>query len=88
VSCAAGGPGVAARLQPPRSIAATSRSPALPRRFGKCFAAPLHGRRSRPAAPLHFSDMSRLREIHQQVADEIMMAIARLEPCEDKVTFP
>jgi len=31
---------------------------------------------------------SRLKEIYQQVADEIMAAIAKLEPCEDKVTFP
>jgi 1-acyl-sn-glycerol-3-phosphate acyltransferase len=30
----------------------------------------------------------RLKEIYQQVADEIMAAIARLEPCEDKETFP
>jgi 1-acyl-sn-glycerol-3-phosphate acyltransferase len=30
----------------------------------------------------------RLKEIYQQVADEIMQAIARLEPCEDVGTFP
>jgi len=30
----------------------------------------------------------RLKEIYQEVADEIMAAIARLEPCEDKMTFP
>ena len=30
----------------------------------------------------------RLKEIYQQVAWEIMVAIAKLEPCEDKVTFP
>jgi 1-acyl-sn-glycerol-3-phosphate acyltransferase len=30
----------------------------------------------------------RLKEIYQQVADEIMAAIARLEPCVDKTTFP
>jgi 1-acyl-sn-glycerol-3-phosphate acyltransferase len=30
----------------------------------------------------------RLKEIYQQVADEIMHAIAALEPCEDKDTFP
>jgi len=30
----------------------------------------------------------RLKEIYQQVADEIMAAIAKLEPCEDKETFP
>ncbi len=30
----------------------------------------------------------RLKEIYQQVADEIMRAIASLEPCEDKTNFP
>jgi 1-acyl-sn-glycerol-3-phosphate acyltransferase len=30
----------------------------------------------------------RLKEIYQQVACEIMAAIAKLEPCEDKTTFP
>lgn len=31
---------------------------------------------------------ARLKEIYQQVADEIMVAIAKLEPCEDKERFP
>jgi 1-acyl-sn-glycerol-3-phosphate acyltransferase len=31
---------------------------------------------------------TRLKEIYQQVADEIMGAIAKLEPCEDKARFP
>lgn len=31
---------------------------------------------------------ARLKEIYQQVADEIMAAIAKLEPCEDRETFP
>jgi 1-acyl-sn-glycerol-3-phosphate acyltransferase len=31
---------------------------------------------------------ARLKEIYQQVANEIMVAIARLEPCEDKAAFP
>jgi 1-acyl-sn-glycerol-3-phosphate acyltransferase len=31
---------------------------------------------------------ARLKEIYQQVADEIMAAIGRLEPCEDRATFP
>jgi 1-acyl-sn-glycerol-3-phosphate acyltransferase len=31
---------------------------------------------------------ARLKGIYQQVADEIMAAIAKLEPCEDKVGFP
>jgi 1-acyl-sn-glycerol-3-phosphate acyltransferase len=30
---------------------------------------------------------ARLKEIYQQVADEIMAAIVKLEPCEDKETF-
>lgn len=30
----------------------------------------------------------RLKEIYQEVADEIMVAIAKLEPCEDKEIFP
>jgi 1-acyl-sn-glycerol-3-phosphate acyltransferase len=30
----------------------------------------------------------RLKEIYQEVADELMAAIAKLEPCEDKETFP
>ncbi len=30
----------------------------------------------------------RMKEIYQQVADEIMAAIAKLEPCEDKEAFP
>ncbi len=30
----------------------------------------------------------RLKEIYQEVADEILAAIAKLEPCEDKETFP
>ena len=30
----------------------------------------------------------RLKEIYQQVADELMAAIAKLEPCEDKTNFP
>jgi len=31
---------------------------------------------------------ARLKEIYQEVADEIMTAIARLEPCQDKENFP
>jgi 1-acyl-sn-glycerol-3-phosphate acyltransferase len=30
----------------------------------------------------------RLRRIYQQVADELMFTIGRLEPCVDKATFP
>jgi 1-acyl-sn-glycerol-3-phosphate acyltransferase len=31
---------------------------------------------------------ARLKVIYQEVADEIMAAIAKLEPCQDKETFP
>jgi 1-acyl-sn-glycerol-3-phosphate acyltransferase len=31
---------------------------------------------------------ARLKEIYQQVSDELMAAIAKLEPCEEKATFP
>lgn len=31
---------------------------------------------------------ARLKKIYQQVADDIMAAIAKLEPCEDKAQFP
>jgi hypothetical protein len=31
---------------------------------------------------------ARLKEIYQQVADELMTAIAQLEPYEDKAQFP
>jgi 1-acyl-sn-glycerol-3-phosphate acyltransferase len=30
----------------------------------------------------------RLKEIYQEIANEIMVAIARLEPCEDRESFP
>ncbi|MGI8964519.1 MAG: hypothetical protein ACR2H1_00335, partial [Limisphaerales bacterium] len=30
----------------------------------------------------------RLKEIYQQIADEIMSTISKLEPCEDKISFP
>jgi 1-acyl-sn-glycerol-3-phosphate acyltransferase len=47
--------------------------------------------------PMHFEQLraeakscskARLKEIYQQVADEIMAAIARLEPCGEKQNFP
>jgi hypothetical protein len=31
---------------------------------------------------------ARLKEVYREVADEIMAAIARLEPHEDRATFP
>jgi 1-acyl-sn-glycerol-3-phosphate acyltransferase len=30
----------------------------------------------------------RLKEIYQEIADEIMTQIAKLQPCEDKEKFP
>ena len=48
-------------------------------------------------APMDFADLraeaktctkARLKEIYQQVADDIMAAIAKLEPCEDRAKFP
>ncbi len=47
--------------------------------------------------PMHFEQLRaeakvcskpRLKQIYQQVADELMAAIAKLEPCEDKSRFP
>ena len=31
---------------------------------------------------------ARLKEIYQEIADEIMVQLAKLEPCEDRETFP
>jgi 1-acyl-sn-glycerol-3-phosphate acyltransferase len=39
-------------------------------------------------AEAKFCAKPRLKEIYQQVANEIMEAIATLQPCEDKTTFP
>src|SRR5436189_3028183 len=58
--------------------------------------------RPRPIAvkygqPMHFEKLraeaktcskQRLKEIYQQIANDIMTAIAKLEPCEDKTRFP
>ncbi len=41
-----------------------------------------------PRAEAKSCSKQRLKEIYQQVAHEIMRAIAALEPCEDKATFP
>ena len=47
--------------------------------------------------PMNFTELraeakicskARLKEIYQEVADQIMAEIARLEPCEDKERFP
>jgi len=66
--------------------------------FGKHVPLPLpHQLTVKFGQPLDFAVMragakscskARLKQIYQQVADEIMAAIAKLEPCEDKVKFP
>ncbi len=72
--------------------------------FGSFAALNRHARFPRPrtiqvkfGAPLDFAALraearscskARLKEIYQEVADQIMARIAQLEPCEDKVKFP
>ncbi len=72
--------------------------------FGSYEALRRHARLPRPhrvqvkfGHPLDFAELRaearvctkpRLKEIYQEVADQIMDAIARLEPCEDKASFP
>jgi 1-acyl-sn-glycerol-3-phosphate acyltransferase len=66
--------------------------------FGKHVAFPLPRQlRVKFGAPMDFAMLraeakscpkARLKQIYQQVADEIMAAIARLEPHEDKAAFP
>ena len=41
-----------------------------------------------PRAEAENCSKARLKEIYQQVSDEIMAAIAKLQPCEDKAKFP
>ncbi len=72
--------------------------------FGTFAAFGRHARWPRPCPvaikyglPLEFRELreeaahcskARLREVYQEIADEIMRAIGRLEPCWDKTTFP
>jgi len=72
--------------------------------FGTFEAWSRHARFPRPrrvavkyGLPMNFSELraeaatcsrNRLKEIYQQTADEIMVSIARLEPCEDRADFP
>ena len=58
----------------------------LPHRVAVKYGRPLHFERLREEAKQ--CSKARLKVIYQQVADEIMAAIARLEPCEDKEEFP
>src|SRR6266516_2302260 len=57
-----------------------------PRRVEVKFGQPLYFEKLRAEA--RTCSKQRLKEIYQQVAGEIMAAIAKLEPCEDKTTFP
>jgi 1-acyl-sn-glycerol-3-phosphate acyltransferase len=57
-----------------------------PRRIAVKYGLPMRFEQFRAEAE-HCSK-KRLKEIYQQVADEIMAAIGRLEPCEDKNVFP
>jgi 1-acyl-sn-glycerol-3-phosphate acyltransferase len=57
-----------------------------PRRVMVKYGQPLYFKELRAEAKV--CSKARLKEIYQQVADEIMAAIARLEPCEDRSEFP
>ena len=58
----------------------------LPRRIAVKYGEPLAFDQLRAEA--RTCSKARLKEIYQQAADEIMAAIAKLQPCTDKRTFP
>lgn len=58
----------------------------LPRRMMVKYGEPLRFERLRVEAKT--ASKARVKEIYQEVAEEILRAIARLEPCEDKASFP
>jgi 1-acyl-sn-glycerol-3-phosphate acyltransferase len=58
----------------------------LPHRIAVKYGQPLMFERLRAEARV--CSKARLKEIYQEVADEIMHAIAKLEPCVDRNTFP
>jgi 1-acyl-sn-glycerol-3-phosphate acyltransferase len=58
----------------------------LPRRVAVKYGEPMHFERLRAEAKT--ASKARMKEIYQEVADEILRAIARLEPCADKASFP
>jgi 1-acyl-sn-glycerol-3-phosphate acyltransferase len=58
----------------------------LPYRLIVKFGTPMHFEQLRAEAKV--CTKQRLKEIYQQVADELMAAIARLQPCTDKEVFP
>jgi hypothetical protein len=57
-----------------------------PHRVGVKYGLPMRFEQVRAEARV--CTKQRLKEIYQQVADEIMAAIAKLEPVEDKTQFP
>jgi 1-acyl-sn-glycerol-3-phosphate acyltransferase len=57
-----------------------------PRRVAVKYGEPLRFEKLRAEA--RTCSKPRLKEIYQQVADEIMATIAKLQPCEDKTKFP
>jgi len=58
----------------------------LPRRMTVKYGEPMRFERLRAEAKS--ASKNRVKEIYQEVADEILRAVARLEPCEDKTDFP
>jgi 1-acyl-sn-glycerol-3-phosphate acyltransferase len=58
----------------------------IPRPIAVKYGQPMHFEKLRAEAKT--CSKQRLKEIYPQVAGEIMAAIAKLEPCEDKTTFP
>jgi 1-acyl-sn-glycerol-3-phosphate acyltransferase len=58
----------------------------LPRRIAVKYGKPMRFEKLRAEAKT--CSKARLKEIYQEVADQIMAAIAHLQPCEDKETFP
>ena len=57
-----------------------------PRRVAVKYGQPMRFEQLRAEAKV--CSKARLKEIYQQVADELMAAIAKLQPCEDKTRFP
>ena len=57
-----------------------------PRRVAVKYGQPMHFEHLR--AESKACSKTRLKEIYQQIANEIMAAISKLEPCEDKTKFP
>ena len=57
-----------------------------PRRVAVKYGLPMHFEQLRAEAKA--CSKTRLKEIYQQIANEIMAAISKLEPCEDKTKFP